>query len=398
MLKPTARWPKITAEDKNAVLEVLESSRWCRIHPQSRVAQFENAFAASHDAVFGIAVCNGTVSLELCLKAGGVAPGDEVVAPAVSFIATASAITEVGAIPVFADIDQETIAIDPDSLEQAITPRTRAVIAVHYGGYPIDFDRILPIVKKHKLILISDAAHAHGTEWKGKKIGAYGDFVSFSFQESKSITAGEGGIVLTNDPDLAEKAKLIHNIGRALTGPSYIHHVLSSNYRMTELQGALLMSQMRHLPQWTDKKHRTGEYLARELSKIGGVAPLKRDPRITKRGYYFFVIRYNQEEFKGLARNKFVDALNTRGIPCGMGYGHPLYKNPAFKKENLKGIWPQGIQHIPDYERLHLPAAETFCSHQQVTIPHTVLMEDRSFIQAIIDCIVQIKENADTLA
>jgi len=261
----------------------------------------------------------------------------------------------------------------------------------------VNFDAILPIVKRHNLLFIEDAAHAHGTEWKGRKVGAIGDFGSFSFQESKSLTAGEGGIVLTNDPEKAERARLIHNIGRKVGIPGYLHLILSSNYRMTEFQGALLLSQMKHLSEWTELKHKNGEYLAAELRKIGGVEPLKRDPRITKRGYYFFIIRYNESEFKGLSRDRFIEALNAEGVPCSAAYGVPLYKNPAFKKENLKGIWAKGIGPIPDYERLCLPVAEKFCTHQQVVLPHTVLMADRSGIQMIIDSISKIKDNVEEL-
>jgi len=390
-------WPKPTEEDKRALWEVLESSHWCRLYSNSKVEEFEQAFARYQDAKYGIAVANGTVSLELCLKTGGIEPGDEVILPAVTFIATASAITEVGAIPIFVDVDPDTISIDPDLIEEAITPRTKAVIAVHYGGYPVNFDAILPIVKKHNLLFIEDAAHAHGTEWKGRKVGAIGDFGSFSFQESKSLTAGEGGIVLTNDEELAEKARLIHNIGRRVDRPDYLHFILSSNYRMTEFQGALLLSQMKHLPEWTELKHKNGEYLATELRKIGGVEPLKRDPRITKRGYYFFIMKYDSDEFKGLSRDKFIEALNAEGVPCNAAYGVPLYKNPAFKKENLKGIWAKGIDPIPDYEELYLPVAEKFCAHQQVALPHTILMADRSGIQMIIDSISKIKDNVEEL-
>ena len=390
-------WPKATEEDKKALLEVLTNSRWCRIYPNSKVEQFGQAFAKYQDAKHGIAVANGTVSLELCLKAGGIEPGDEVIVPAVTFIATVSAVTEVGAIPVFVDSVPDTISIDPNAIEKAITPRTKAVIAVHYGGYPVDFDAILPIVKRHNLLLIEDAAHAHGTEWKERKVGAIGDIGSFSFQESKSLTAGEGGIVLTNNTELAEKARLIHNIGRKVGTPGYLHFILSSNYRMTELQGALLLSQMKHLLEWTKLKHENGEYLAAELRKIGGIKPLKRDPRITKRGYYFFIIRYYSDEFKELPRDKFVEALRAEGVPCYTGYGVPLYKNPAFKKENLKGIWAKHIGPIPDYEELYLPVAEKFCTHQQITLPHTVLMADHSGIQMIIDSIAKIKNNIGEL-
>ena len=395
LMKRIPKWPMFSDDDEKALIEVLRSRRWCRIYSGSRAESFENAFAKYHDAKHGVAVSNGTVALELALKTVGVGFGDEVVVPAVTFIATASAVTEVGAVPIFADINPETATMSPQSLRETITERTRAVIVVHYAGYPVDFDEILPIVKEHDLFLIEDSAHAHGTEWKGRKVGAIGDMGCFSFQETKSLTAGEGGIVLTNDDELAEKARLIHNIGRVIGRPEYEHHILSSNYRMTEFQAALLLSKLKNLPKEVEIKHSNGEYLASKLKKIGGVEPLKRDSRVTKRGYYFFVIRYNPDEFGGLPKKKFVEALNAEGVPAGVGYGMPLYKQPAFRRERLKGIIPRGIQ-VPEYENLFLPNAEEFCAGE-VTLPHQILLADRQALDMIISSIEKIKENVDEL-
>jgi dTDP-4-amino-4,6-dideoxygalactose transaminase len=389
------QWPIYDEGDEKAVVEVVRSRRWCRLYLGSKAEMFERMFAEYHQAKYGIAVANGTVALELALKTAGVGIGDEVIVPAVTFIATASAVSEVGAIPVFADIDPETAAISAKSIEENITEKTKAVIGVHYAGYPINFDEILPIVKKHGLFLIEDCAHAHGSEWRGRKVGAIGHMGGFSLQESKTLTAGEGGIVLTNDDELAEKARLIHNIGRVLGKPGYMHYILSSNYRLSELQAGLLISQMRRLREHVELKHETGEYLASKLKRIGGVEPLKRDDRVTKRGYYFFVIRYNSEEFYGLPKDKFVAALNAEGVPAGVGYGMPLYRQPAFKRENLKGIFPEDWE-IPNYESLNLPGAEEYCT-REVTIPHQVLLGGREAADLIVAAIEKIKKNVDEL-
>lgn len=389
------RWPKISDEDKRALIDVLESRRWCRIYTGSKVEMFEEAFSKYHDAKHGVAVSNGTVALELALKTIGVGVGDEVLVPAVTFIATASAVTEFGAVPIFVDINPETATMSPEDLEESVTERTKAVVVVHYGGYPADFDQILPIAEKHDLSLIEDCAHAHGTEWKGRKVGAIGYMGGFSFQESKSLTAGEGGIVLTDNEELAEKARLIHNIGRVVGRPGYEHYILSSNYRMTEFQGALLLSKLKTLPQEVDTKHSNGEYLAEKLNKIGGVDPLKTDPRITKRGYYYFVIRYDPEEFTGLPKARFLEALNAEGVPSGTGYGMPLYKQPAFKKKKLIGIFPEGVQ-VLDYEKLHLPNAEEFTA-KEVTLPHPLLLGEREALDVIVSSIEKIKENVEEL-
>ena len=389
------KWPKATEKAKKALLDALESGRWCRIYEGSKAEQFEKAFAAYQDAKHGIAVANGTVSLELALKTCGIGYGDEVLVPAVTFIASASAITEVGAVPIFADVDPETGSISPQSIRDLTTDRTKAALVVHYSGYPVDLDKILPITKRNGLFLVEDCAHAHGTEWKGRKVGAIGDMGSFSFQESKSLASGEGGMVLTDDDELEKRARLIHNIGRVVGTPGYGHYVLSSNYRLSELQAALLLANIDELPREVDQKNADGAYLADELRRIGGVEPLKKDPRVTKRGYYFFIIRYDKEEFNGLPKARFLEALNAEGVPAHDGYGMPLYKQPAFTKENLKGIIPRGVK-APDYEKLQLPGAERFIA-EQITIPHQVLLSGREGMDLIANSVQKIKENVDEL-
>jgi dTDP-4-amino-4,6-dideoxygalactose transaminase len=386
----------LTDGDRKAVMDALDSRRWCRIFPGSRVEEFERSYASWHNALYGVAIANGTVALELSLLTCGVSPGDEVLVPAVTFIASASAIVRAGGVPIFVDSDPETVAIDPKKVQAAITPRTKGIVAVHYGGYPVDFDALLPIAEKHGLFLVEDCAHAQGTEWKGRKVGALGNMGGFSFQESKSLTAGEGGIVLTDDGGLAEQARLLHNIGRVVGRPGYEHHVIASNYRMSELHGALILSQMKRLPEQIDRKHENGLFLANELRKIGGVEPLKKDSRITKRGYYFFILRYNSNEFKGLHRDKFVKALAAEGVPCYAGYGMPLYRQPCFRTDKVKPLLPKSVK-LPDYEKLNLPVAEKFCAEEQITIPHTVLLAERSGIQSIIDAVAKIKANIDEM-
>lgn len=388
-------WPLIGADAKENLLEVLESKRWCRIYPGSMVEKFEKGFSRYHDARYVIATANGTVSLQLGLRTMGVRYGDEVIVPAVTFIATVSAVTELGAIPVFADIDLETGCIDKHSVESLITPRTKGVIGVHYGGYPIDFDALLPLVKEYDLFLLEDAAHAQGTEWKGRKVGTIGDMGSFSFQETKSLASGEGGAVVTDKEELANKAELIHNIGRVLGKPGYIHYVLSSNYRLSEFLGALLLSQLKKLPQETETKFQNGIFLGNQLRNIGGLLPLRQDNRVTKRGYYFFVLRYQKEVFGEIDRNKFLRALNAEGVPSGVGYGFPLYKNPAFKRENLKPLYAKGTK-LPDFESLSLPNSERFCN-EQILIPHQVLLAERKYLCLIPEAVRKIKENIDEL-
>jgi dTDP-4-amino-4,6-dideoxygalactose transaminase len=393
-------WPPIDDDDRQGLLRVLESREWCRLRENSAVGAFEGNFARYHDAKYCIGVANGTVAIELALLAAGVEAGDEVIVPAVTFIATAGAVAMVNAVTIFVDVDPETVQIDPAAVEAAITPRTKGIVAVHYGGYPVDFDRLLPIAKRHGLFLIEDCAHAQGTEWKGRKVSAIGNAGTFSFQMSKSLPSGEGGAVMTDDEAFYHRALLLHNIGRGMESRQYGHLVVASNYRLSEFQGALLDSQLRKLPAQVDRKHEHGEWLAAELLKVGGLRPLKRDPRITKRGYYFFVMRYDQNAFGGVPRDRFQAAIGAEGIDMFAGYGMPLYRNRAYQKEGRGNTGPVRVPSLnpgPDYDSMNLPVSERFCREEQLVMPHHCLLADRSELQKIVDAVVKIKENVEEL-
>ena len=395
-----APWPPVDDDDRRALLEVLESREWCRLHENSVADAFEKEFAVYHDAKHCVAVANGTVAIELALLAAGIEAGDEVIVPAVTFIATVSAVSMVNAVPVFVDVDPETIGIDPAAVEAAITPRTKAIVAVHYGGYPVDFDRLLPIAKKHGLALIEDCAHAHGTEWKGRKVGAIGTAGTFSFQMSKSLPGGEGGAVVSDDGALFERGMLLHNIGRGMEARKYGHVLVASNYRLSEFQAALLRSQLRKLPAQVEHKHENGDWLAAELLEVGGVRPLKRDPRVTKRGYYFFVMRYDKSAFRGVGRDRFLEALGAEGIDAFAGYGMPIYANRAYSGGERTNTGPVRVPSLnagQDYGKLHLPVAERFCYEEQIVMMHEWLLAERSELQKIVDAVAKIKQNVDEL-
>src|SRR5436190_17382720 len=234
--RPFPFWPIFGKPEEKRLLRTLRSGKWGRLHGLE-VAEFEKSFAEMHGCKHGIAVANGTVSLRIALIAAGIQAEDEVIVPPYTFFSTASAVVEANAIPVFADIDLKTFNIDPVAIEAAITPRTRAIIPVHFAGQPADMDLIMAIANRHKLVVIEDAAHAHGASYKNRPAGSIGHMGSFSFQSSKNLTAGEGGIIITNDNSLAESCRSIHNCGRVPDGVWYEHHIISSNYRLGEFQG-----------------------------------------------------------------------------------------------------------------------------------------------------------------
>ena len=257
------RWPIFDQREEKALLEVLRSGAWNR---REKVEAVGEAFAAYQDAKYGIPVANGTVALQCALKTAGVEAGDEVIVPALTFVATATSVVLVNAVPIIVDIDPLTYNISPEAVEAAITPRTRAIIPVHNGGYPADMDRIMEIADKHGLMVIEDCAHAHGSQWRGRGVGSIGHFGAFSFQMGKTLTCGEGGMVLTNDEELAKKAASFAQI----------------NMRMTNLQAALFLCQLERFDEQVEVRERNTAHLVEGMKTIRGVDPIPRDARVTR--------------------------------------------------------------------------------------------------------------------
>jgi dTDP-4-amino-4,6-dideoxygalactose transaminase len=325
---PVAEWPFYDEQERKGLLEVLESRVWWRT-PGTRTLKFEQDFAAFHLATYGIAVTNGTAALEVAMAALGIGPGDEVILPDFTFVATASAVLFAGALPVLVDVRPDTYCIDPDLVEAAITERTKAIVAVHMGGHPADLDRLRDIAKRHDLRLLEDSSHAHGSEWKGKKIGAIGDIGTFSFQASKLMTAGEGGIVITNDGELERLARSVHDCGRMPDEWFYSHFIYGSNYRLSEWQGVILSAQLSRLPMQTALRSYNAAILDRRLPEIPGIMPQYEDPRCTLNGHYAYIFHYDKSEFAGLSTERFIQALNAEGFPTQASYP-PLHALDVF--------------------------------------------------------------------
>ena len=379
--KPFASWPIFDAAEKQAVLDVLSSGVWGGYNP--KVKELEQRFAAFHDARFGIATANGTVSLEAALAAAGVAPGDEVIVPPITFIATAAAVARVGAVPVFADIHPASFNLSPESLAAAITPRTRAVIPVHFAGHPADLDAILEIASRHNLVVIEDAAHAHGASWRGRKVGSFGHFGSFSFQQSKNMTAGEGGMLLTNDPDLAERAWSICNHGRRTGGAWFEHVRLGSNCRLTGWQAAVLAAQLDRLPAQLEKRARNAQALASRLRASALLIPPAVDRRVTAHGFHLCVLRIDPAAIPGLRLDLFVQALAAEGIPGAGRYPHPIYANRLF------AACPHRVGDCPEAER--------FC-RECFWVSHEILLAEESDLDDFVRAVEKICDSAGELA
>ncbi|GAC1632054.1 MAG: 3-amino-5-hydroxybenzoate synthase [Candidatus Acidiferrum sp.] len=322
-------WPIYGEAEKRALTEVLESGIWWRT-PGTKTPAFEKEFAKFQHAKHGIAVTNGTAALEVVMLALGVGQGDEVIVPNFTFVATASAVLAAGAMPVMVDVLPETHCINPALAEAAITPRTKAIVAVHIGGHPADLDALGAIAAKHGLALIEDCAHAHGSEWKGRRVGSIAKAGTFSFQMGKLLTAGEGGIVLTCDDAFERQARSVHDCGRMPGQWFYSHYIHGSNYRLSEWQGAMLSAQLKRLDVQTVLRHKNARLLDKLLGEIPGITPQKLDARCTRNGHYAYIFHVDSREFAGVPTAKLIAAMIAEGIPNQASYP-PVNKLDVFQ-------------------------------------------------------------------
>jgi dTDP-4-amino-4,6-dideoxygalactose transaminase len=345
---PIGQWPVWGDEEEQMLLQALRSGAWGSLDG-TFVTRFEAEFAASQGARHGVACVNGTMALSVALKSLGIGPGDEVLVPPYTFIATASAALMVGAIPVFVDVDRETLLIDPAGIDAAVTSRTRAIIPVHHGGSPADMDGVMAAAARHGLRVVEDAAQAHGAAWRGRPVGAIGDVGTFSFQSTKPLTAGEGGMMLTNDDELDEILWSYRNVGRRRGGEWYEHVRLGWNLRMTELQAALLLAQMRRMPAQQAHRSENAAYLTRLLERIPGVVPVRILDGVTAHSWYTYHWRWLGGATGGLPKMEFARALRAEGIPIHHGYV-PINRNEAVRAEIRRLGGPDPVA-CPNAER-----------------------------------------------
>ena len=395
--EPFPSWPVFGQEEEDALIRALRSGKWGRLDGDE-VETFERRFAEYQQAKHGIAVFNGSVALRVALLAAGIEAGDEVIVPPYTFLATATAVVEANATPVFADIELETLNINPEKIAAAITPRTRAIIPVHLAGMPVNLDAIMKIADQHGLIVIEDSAHAHGAQYKDTRVGAIGHMGTFSFQSSKNLNSGEGGIILTNDDQLAERCRSIHNCGRMEGGPWYEHHVISGNYRLGEFQGALLNAQFDRLDEQVNTREENGKYLAARLEKIPGVFTQARGNDCRRHGYHLFTFRIDPDVL-GVSRDAMVEALSAEGIPACAGYMLPLHRQPLF--ENLAFGPYTGYRSVRpelDYRKTAYPNSETICDVQGGWLEQNLLLGTRNDMDDIAEAFEKVYEHRDELA
>jgi L-glutamine:2-deoxy-scyllo-inosose/3-amino-2,3-dideoxy-scyllo-inosose aminotransferase len=387
-------WPPVTERAVELVTDVVRSGQWSFDGP--REWQFAQAYAAWSGARYCLPVANGTVALQLALESLGIGAYDEVLVPGLTWQATAAACIDVNAVPVLVDVDPETWCLDAARAEAAITPRTRAIMLVHLYGSMADVDAILDLAERKGLRVVEDCAHQHGSRWDGRSVGTLGSVGAFSLQQSKVLTSGEGGMVLTDDWTLCQLLYSLRNCGRPF-GPG-APTLQSGNYRMTELQAALLLAQMETLPSQVELRDRNGRRVDGLLAGIPGVHPMKRHPKVTTQSCYCYSFRYDPAAWDGIGVEAFRKALAAE---TGLGVGGTyeplhhcsLYRPQTKPRHKLGDDYWRAI----DPTRFSLPVCERAFREESVVIHHPFLLADAADVSSVAAAVAKIREHREEL-
>ncbi len=393
-----ASWPIIGENDKSAWIDVLRSGAWNRLDG-TRARRFEDEWAKLLGAKHGLATSSGTGALMTVLNALGVGPGDEVIVPPYTFVATINVVLLQHALPVFVDTDPETFQIDARKIESALTDRTTCILPAHIGGSPADLDTILEIGRARKIPVVEDACQAHLAEWKQKKVGTLGTLGCFSFQASKNLNSGEGGAIVTGSDELIAQCRSFHNNGRSAPGSGFAFSRNGCNLRMTEFQAALLHEQMTRLDAQSRTRERNAGYLTGLLREIPGIAPARMHGGCTRNAYHLYMFRYDKTRFEGLPRAGFLRALGAEGIPCSGGYS-PLYKEPflanTLRSRAYRAVYP--AERLAEaVDRIHCPANDRLCE-EAAWFTQTMLLGDRDDMDQIAEAVRKVQKHAPAIA
>jgi perosamine synthetase len=395
---PFPSWPVADAREEEALVRVIRSGKWFR---GENVSAFEAAYAKLTGARHCLATANGTSALITSLGALGVGPGDEVIVPPYTFVATINAVLLLRALPVFVDSDIETFQIDARKIEAAVTGNTRVVMPVHLGGSAADLDTIGEVARRRGATLVEDACQAHLAEWRGRKVGTYGKTGCFSFQASKNLNSGEGGAILTDDEGLIETCYRFHNNsrGRRNSGDDFSYRHIGANLRMTEFQAALLTAQMTRLETQARTRDENGAYLTRQLAQIPGITPARMYEGCTRNAYHLYMFRYDPSRFSGLSRAGFLKALGAEGIPASGGYS-PLNKEPvledALSSKGFKTIYSKA--RLDTWrEQNRCPQNDRLCT-EAVWLVQTMLLGPRKDMDDIVEAVRKVQTHAAELA
>jgi dTDP-4-amino-4,6-dideoxygalactose transaminase len=380
-------WPKAGDREIELLKQVLTSGKWGGTIRGPKTLELGERMAKMHKAHYGVALSSGTAALHIALEALGIGPGDEVIVPAYTFIATALSPLYTGATVVFVDIDPTTLCIDVEQVARAITPATRAIIPVHFAGQPAEMDKLHHLATKHGIEIIEDCAQAHGAVYNGKPVGTWGVAGCFSFQQNKNVTAGEGGALITNNSDFSLLCDYtLSKFGRVANGHPH-HHVRSGfNYSISEFSSAIALAGLERLEEENSIRRENAQLLIQALREIPGISPLEWNKGTDKHGCHLFMLRFN-EEVIGCPRDLFVKALSAEGVPCGTLYKVPINMQPMFK-DNGNVIGSKG-----KWRTLKTENSEKACE-EFFYLPHWSLLAEKSVILNIIEAIQKVKNNS----
>lgn len=399
--EPYPEWPVWDQRDVEAVVAVVKSGRWGgHPYPGPKTAELARRFAELQGGGYAVPMINGTITMEVALRAAGIGWGDEVIVPAYTFQATASAPMSAGAIPVIVDVDPNTYCLDVKAAERALTPRTKAILPVHLGSNMADMDAVMALAEKHNLIVIEDCAHAHGAKWCGRGAGTLGHFGSFSLQSSKTLTSGEGGILLCQSAEHAALAASIIDCGRphALGGGGEDPNGLAlqgGNYRMSELQAALALVGIERFPAQAKEREAMAAYMDEALSEVHGVRVLRRDERHTTRSFYRYIFAIDPQAF-GVEHAALCDALEAEGVDCWVGY-QAMHNYDLFQPQKSKLAVPNAFPAYFDFKKMHLPEATRACEHEAVWLDEAVFRAGAKGVDDAVAAIKKIQANAKEL-
>jgi dTDP-4-amino-4,6-dideoxygalactose transaminase len=390
---PYPDWPSLDEADVDAVTAILRGGQVGGFpEPGPKAAEFAAGFAAYQGAEHGIVMANGTVTMEVALKALGVGWGDEVIVPALTFAATPYAAIASGALPVFVDVEPERWTIDPDLVEAAVTPRTRAIMPVHLGQQMADMDRIMEIARRHDLFVVEDCAHAHGQRWRDQGAGCIGDFGSFSHQSTKILTAGEGGTLTTQDERLARRAHSLIDCGRPKDAAE-TEYTFGANYRLGELACALLVNGLRRFPAQQELRAHLGEHLETLAAGIPGVTIKRRDPRITRWSFYRYIFEIDPEAFAGATNEQVAEALEAEGVPAEVQYP-PMSRYDLFQP-SLSRL-PVAVEYAErlDPAKMSFPVAEAAGERTAVYLNECIFRSDEAGVEHAAEAIAKVQRLA----
>jgi perosamine synthetase len=398
---PFPSWPVVDGHDERALLDVLHGGRWFRGDGQT-VSRFEEAWARLTGARHCIATANGTSALHASFAGLDVVPGDEVILPPYTFVATLNVVFLQYALPVFVDSDVDTFQMDARKLEDAVTERTAVIVPVHLGGNACDMDAILEVGRRRRIPVLEDACQAHLGEWRGRTLGTLGAAGCFSFQASKNLNSGEGGAILTSDDDLAGRCWAFHDNARERRGAGYGTPPTGgrgANLRLTEFQAGLLLAQMTRLEEQSRVREENARYLTQQLLEVPGILPAKRHEGCTRNAYHLYMFRFQPERFAGLPRERFLKALWAEGIPCSTGYT-PLNKQPfvqaTLASRAYRRIFPP--EALAGWEeRNRCPANDRLCE-EAVWLTQTMLLGPRRDMDDVAAAVRRIQASAAELA